>query len=121
LDLGSGFIISFYPEAFTIDIKATLRDSKGALVTLLPNDGSIYIFPKVQLKYNEKYTVSVDYWIQGKETGVNPSKGRSPFASSIKKNYTWSFTTMKDPTQDTSPPVYDDITSPNLSPSSIPD
>lgn len=78
----SGYIISFYPEKQNQEnLKATITDSKGnKLPYFIENKDSVFIFPKQKLKYNETYTVSIDYggW-------------------DIRENKTWSFTTMKDP------------------------
>lgn len=78
----SGFVIMFAPEKQRQDgFKATIKDSKGNSVPyFLENKDVPYLFPKQDLKYNETYTVSVDYddW-------------------DTRANKTWSFTTMKDP------------------------
>jgi len=78
----SGFIIMYAPEKQRQDnLKVTLTDGKGNKTPFFMENGdAIYLFPKQDLKYNETYTVSIDYdgW-------------------DMRENKTWSFTTMKDP------------------------
>ncbi|MEK4406166.1 CAP domain-containing protein [Sporosarcina sp. FSL K6-6792] len=78
----SGFIIMMTPERSNQPtLKAKINDSKGNNVPyFIEKSESIYFFPKQELKYDETYTVSVDYDDWDKRA-----------------NKTWSFTTMKEP------------------------
>ena len=59
----SGYVISFLPDGDWVDDHiATIKDSKGNNVPFYEEDfGLLYLFPKSELKYNEKYTVTVKY------------------------------------------------------------
>ncbi|MDN4605897.1 CAP domain-containing protein [Sporosarcina highlanderae] len=80
----SGYILSFAPNFWVDDVKATLSDSKGNEIPLLVEATDVwYFFPTYELSFDEKYTMEVSY---KKE---NQSKMFS------KK---WTFTTKKFPT-----------------------
>lgn len=98
----SGYIISYTPapEFFVETLNFKLKDSKGSTVPVYENEnwvGTSFYFPKQELKFGEKYTVSVSY--VDEYTGKKGSK-------------TWSFTTKtKDgqPTQPTNPTGFADF------------
>ncbi|WP_075980158.1 stalk domain-containing protein [Bacillus massilinigeriensis] len=84
----SGYIISYQSDnTCAYDISVTIKDSSGAKVPFyVEHVGLVWFFyPKYELAYNEKYTVTVEY----REDYYNPS-------SPLKKD-TWSFTTKPKP------------------------
>lgn len=91
----SGYIISFSaPSVYTENIDVKITDSNGnSLPFFLENGWGIwFIYPKNELAYGEKYTVSVNY--------KDDLEENSPI-----QNKTWSFTTVKSGTSTpTTPP-----------------
>ncbi|MBP1153651.1 MULTISPECIES: stalk domain-containing protein [unclassified Paenibacillus] len=75
----SGFIISFQPPFHVDGIKATVTDGRGVKVPVyFEYAGAWFLYPVYPLAYDEQYTVSVDYDVNG-----------------ATQNKTWSFRTMK--------------------------
>lgn len=100
----SGYIISFSSEnlGYYLDSLETviIKDSSGKNVPhFYERAGAHYFFPKEELKYNETYTVSIDY---------------------ADRNKTWSFTTKSKPEGETDPPK-DPIEEPEVPTPFVPD
>ncbi|BBI35541.1 stalk domain-containing protein [Cohnella abietis] len=76
----SGYIITFnHPADLTDSIKATIKNSNGDKIPFFQEyAGTLFLYPARELSYDETYTVSVDYEINGN-----------------KQNKTWSFKTIK--------------------------
>lgn len=75
----SGYIISFEPNFQVERVKATITNSRNEKLPFY-QDSILYYFPAYVLDYDETYTVSIDYYVEG-----------------VKQNKTWSFTTKKQP------------------------
>ncbi|WP_427392314.1 CAP domain-containing protein [Geobacillus icigianus] len=91
----SGYIVSFSaPSIYTENIDVKITDSKGNSLPFFLEDtgGTWFIYPKNELAYGERYTVSVNY--------KDDLEENAPI-----QNKTWSFTTVKSGTSTpTTPP-----------------
>ena len=58
----TGYVISTTYKGFALDSKITVTDSKGRSIPHLSDiDSFIFIYTKEPLKYDETYTVTVEY------------------------------------------------------------